>query len=187
MIVDRVNRVLLLLIGASALGVGTYAVGRAWGWWSSSEHALLGSGFRDWLDRSESWLPWVALAVAAVLLPLAPLWTVAQFAPLREQDRRLLIRHADGNDEIDLDAAAAMLDEDVQAVPGVVRCKSRIVTVRSTRRLVVELECRARADLAMVRRRVEQDALTRFEHVVGVSEIDTTVAVALSDAGSRVQ
>ena len=166
---DRLNRVLLSLLGLLLLAAGTtgllFGLG-AFGEQRSQSQVLSGEAERVLLDP-EWWLWPVVAVVLAVLGGLALCWLVLQLRTDRVGDLELTERRGEGETHVDAGAVTDALVDATEDVPGVERASARLVSRRGREQLVLTVRLADRADLASVRQQLADGPLTDLRRCLG--------------------
>jgi hypothetical protein len=157
---DRVNRVLLLLVGLVLLAAGAAAASTALGAFGESvtDRAVL-DGETDRYIRDHSWIWWALAGLCFLLAILALRWLVAQLTSHRV--RRVVLQHdrSEGHTVVRSSALSSAVEDDVEAFHGVRRARLELFGEQTApaARLVVDVE--DRADLSELRERIAHEAV----------------------------
>ncbi len=177
---DRVNRVLLTLLGLVLLLAGAagllFGLG-AFGDTLAGEQVVAGEVERFVVDQAAWFWPVVA-AVSLLLALLALRWLVLQLQSDRVGDLDLTERRNEGETRVDGTAVTDALVAATEATPGVQSASARLVRVRGADQLVLLVRLADRAELAEVRRALAEGPLTDLRRALG-SETGPQVRVEL--------
>lgn len=183
---DRVNTVVLSVLGLVLAGVGAYGMARGYGALGENRatDAVLTNSVRDFVARNDDWF-WPLAAAASVLTAWIGLrWLAAQ---LRHSSVSHISVRAEGAGRTELSAsgAAAALARDVEAYPGVKAARARVTDDSPTPEIQLTVEVHDDADTAEVRRRIEEHALARFTTALEVPGVRPRVHLRLADRAPR--
>lgn len=184
--VDRLNRAVLTLLGLALLATGAYGLARGYGAFGdiSAHEPVLTDDVRSFVSRNAGWFWPVAAMVSVLVAWLGLRWLVAQLhAPAVH---RLPVR-ADGPGRTDLVAAgaAAALAADIEEYPGVRGARARVVGDDPSPEIDLTVDVGDDADVAVVRRRIEEHALARFRTALDLTEVRTRLHVRLAEPAPR--
>lgn len=183
---DRLNTTVLSLLALVLLGVGGYGLARGYGAFGDSPAAdpVLTDDVRAYVSRNANWF-WPLAAVASVIVAWLGLrWLLAQIhAP---GVSRLSVR-ADGPGRTELVAsgATAALARDIEGYPGVRAAKARMVDDHPSPEVDLTVDVAEDADVAALRRRVEEHALPRFQGALQLTEVRPRLHLRLAEPAPR--
>lgn len=183
---DHLNAAVLTVLALVLLGVGTYGLARGYGAFGDGPAAdpVLTDDARRFVARNADWF-WPVAAVASLLVAWLGLrWLVAQVtAPAVH---RLPVRaDGPGHTELLASGATAALARDIEAYPGVRSARARMVSDHPAPEVHVNVDVHDDADIAAVRRRIEEHALTRFRHALDVTDLRPQVHLRLAERAGR--
>ena len=112
-----------------------------------------------------SWLPWAAAAAAVVVALLGLWWLLAQFRVDWSTQLDLTGDRPDGNTTLSAGALTDAAEDDAASILGVTGASASLRS-QPTRRLGLTVDLAAFADLGEVRRRLEQQTVTRTRQVI---------------------
>ena len=183
---DRVNRVLLVLLGLLLLATGGVAVATALGAFGEaiSERAVLDRESDDYL-RENPWIWWAVAGVCLLVAILALRWLFAQFTTNRVGRVVLQRGRPDGDTVVRGAAVSSAMEEDVQAFHGVRSARVQLHGDQTapTARLVVGVE--DRADLAALRQRIEHEAVPSLRQCLDAPSLPVHVRLQLSGGRAK--
>ncbi|WP_163512346.1 alkaline shock response membrane anchor protein AmaP [Fodinicola acaciae] len=168
--VDRVNRIVLGLLGLALLGGGGFGL-----FLGFRRSDVLATG----LPRGV-WL-WPSVAGVAVVLALLGLWwALAQLRTDRVSRLELAVDPAAGSTTLLSRALLDAVGNEIADYPGVWRATARLAGRPSRPLLVVRVTVEPGADLGAVRHRVEAEAIA---HARAALETDIPVRLEFAMAG----
>jgi len=159
--VDKTDRVLLSLLGLSLVVVGAVGLALSFGAFRDrpASQPVLPEQVSDFADTT-GWFWWAAAAACILVGVLALWWLLAQTRTDRVGHIDVTVDEADGTTAVPAGAVTSAVQEEVGSFLGVHRAAARI-RGRSTHRLELVVDLDERADLAEIRRRVEQETAPR--------------------------
>jgi hypothetical protein len=183
---DRLNSAVLTVLALVLLGVGGYGLARGYGAFGDrrADDPVLGDDLRDFVTRNGNWF-WPLAAVASLLLAWLGLrWLLAQLST--PTVTRLPVR-ADGPGYTELlsSGATAALARDIEGYPGVRSAHARLVGDDPVPEVEVTVDVHDDVDVPAVRRRIEEEALTRFRDALELTQLRSTVHVRLAERAGR--
>jgi hypothetical protein len=182
---DRLNAAVLTLLALALLGLGGYGLARGYGAFGDARAAdpVLTDDMRRFASRNADWF-WPLAAVVSLLLAWLGLrWLLAQIAT--PAVHHLPVR-ADGAGRTELLAsgATAALARDVETYGGVRSARARMVGDHPPE-VEVTIDVHDDADVAGVRRRIEEHALPRFRTALELADVRSRVHVRLAERAAR--
>lgn len=186
MAADRTNRVVLgttglLLAGAGVTGLltGFGALGAA-----AAQATLYDNAVGTFFGRHGAWA-WPVVAVALVVLAVLALrWLRGQLLPDRAGDLDL-DSGPQGRTRLSSAALTTGLTQEIESYRGVDSARARLHGDPEDPDLAVTVTLEDRADLAEVRRRVEQDALAHARQALG-RDLPIRLDVDVTPSGRQV-
>ncbi len=183
---DRLNTTLLTVLALGLIGAGAYGLARGYGAFGDARAAdpVLGDDVRDLVSRNADWF-WPLGAVLSLLVAWLGLrWLLAQIAT--PTVTRLPVR-ADGPGRTELSAsgATAALARDIEDYEGVRGARARLVNDHPSPEVEVTVDVHDDADVAALRRRIEEHALTRFQTALELQHLRSKVHVRLAERAGR--
>lgn len=183
---DRLNRVLLTLLGLLLLAAGVTGLVLGSG--------VLDEGFADrrvladdtvgFVEDNAGWI-WPLVALAAVLLALLALrWLVQQLRTDRVDDLDLTEYRNHGEVHVNSAALTDAVVDAVEQCPGVDNASARLIRVRGSEQLLVHVRLADRTDLAAARRALADGPLTDLQQVLGDLAPPVRVELEPSTKGS---
>ena len=167
---DRGNRAVLIVIGllltaagglGLALSYGAFGLGRA-------RQPVLTPATRDFVHRNHGWF-WLAVAAAAVVLGLLALrWLLTQT----------------GTDRV-ANALTAAVSGEIESYHGVRQAGARLLHDPRSPDLILSVAVNDRADLAALRRRIEEEAITHARRAVGREVLPVQLQLRLAPSPDR--
>lgn len=166
---DRGNRAALTLIGlllaaagglGLALSYGAFGLGRA-------KRPVLTSAERDFVHRNSGWF-WIVVAVVSILLAVAALrWLLRQVGTDRVGDLPLETDPSQGETTLHAGALTSAVSEEIEGYRGVRHAAARLLRDSRNPDLVLSVAVNERADLATLRRRIEEHAVANVRRAAG--------------------
>lgn len=183
---DRVNRVLILLIGLALLAAGAAALVTGLGGFgqSAADRAVLDGESDRWL-RENSWVWWALAGLCLLVAVLALRWLFAQLTTNRISRVVLQRDRAEGHTVVRRTAISAAVEDDVEAFYGVRHARLELYGAQAapTARLVVDVE--DRADLSELRERIEREAVPSLRRCLDSPSLPVHALLRLRGDRSR--
>jgi len=170
---ERLNRVLLAILGLCVLAAGVYTLLRSWGSLgdTAADDPLFTGAARDWVQRNEDWFWPVAAGVATFIGFLAFRWLLAQLRTDRPGNSDLAWSTPTGQTRIRASAIADAVADDVESVPDVEKATVRMVGDEQQPELHLFIDVRDDASIADVRDQLENRALPRLCTAIDQSNV----------------
>lgn len=183
--VDRVNRILLTMLGLLLLvgGVTGLAAGLGGLGDDIAERAVATNDTSDWLDRN-GWFWWALAGLALLVGVLAVWWLLAQLRVARVGRVALEPESSDGYTELSGGALSAAVAADVERLPGVRRATTSVTGGREAPHVGVTADLDETARLPEVRMLVERETVPRLRHALG-GETPVDVRLRLAPQSRR--
>lgn len=183
---DRLNAGVLTVLALALLGAGGYGLARGYGAFGEARagHPVLTDGVRDFVSRNSDWF-WPLAAVLSLLGAWLGLrWLLAQLAT--SAVGHLPVR-ADGPGRTELLGAGATsaLARDIEEYPGVRSASARLVGDHPVPEISVTVDVHDDADIAAVRRRIEEHALVRFRSALELTKLRSQIHFRLAERAGR--
>jgi len=183
---DRLNSVVLTLLGLALIGAGAYGLARGFGAFEErrAQDPVMSEEVRSFVARNANWFWPVAAVVSLLVAWLGLRWLLAQFST--PTVNRLPVR-ADGPGHTELlsSGATTALARDIEEYQGVRSAHARLVGDHPVPEVGVTVDVHDDADVPEVRRRIEEHALARFRGALELSELRSTVHVRLAERAGR--
>ncbi|MFN0091308.1 MAG: hypothetical protein ACKVWR_13730 [Acidimicrobiales bacterium] len=187
---DRLNRSVLGLLGAIALGLGAAALAAGWGAFGDdvADGPVLSADLRDWVRTNATWF-WLAVAAAALLAALAGWrWLRRQLRPAEVIHRIELERSERGMTELRAVAAADALAADLESDPEVLGARVRLRSGLPDPKVMIELDAPEDSDLAALDGRVRARFVERFRQALDAEVVHAHLRFRLvASRGRRVR
>ncbi|MCY7365538.1 MAG: alkaline shock response membrane anchor protein AmaP [Frankiaceae bacterium] len=183
---DRLNRVVLTLLGLLLLSLGVLGLLPALGVLGErSDDLVLPRDVEDFVTNNAGWL-WPLVALLLVLLALIALrWLVQQLRTDRVGDLDLTRDRANGETHLRASAVTDALTTAVEQMPGVESAAARVIRRHGSRVLLLKVRLADRADAAQVRRALAHGPLAELRTVLGgLSWPDVRVELEPTSKGS---
>jgi len=184
--VDRVNTTVLSILALVLLGIGAYGLARGYGAFGDDRRtaSVLSDDVRDFVSRNTNWFWPVAAAASLLVAWLGLRWLMAQIH--RPAVSRLRVQaDGPGATEVVASGAAAALAADIGAYPGVRGVRAHMADAHPSPEVDITLDVDDDADLADLRRRVDEHALARFKSALDLPELPTRVHLRLAGEAHR--
>jgi hypothetical protein len=185
--IDRINRVLLLLLGLAALAGGVVILlmsVRVFGD-KRADQPVLRQATRDFADRNAGWF-WAAIAIAAGVLALLALrWLIAQAATQRISSLSLEPDRSHGHTKLSTGALSDAVEEEIERIRGVSRATARMLGKPGDPLLRLDVKLGDDGDLGYIRSRIEQDSIPNARQALGMSQLPVWVRLAVTPEQQR--
>lgn len=183
---DRVNALVLTVLALILLGVGAYGLARGYGAFGDARAAdpVLTEDVRDLVTRNSDWF-WPLAAVLSLFVAWLGLrWLLAQLAT--PAVGHLPVR-ADGPGRTELagSGATAALARDIEEYPGVRNASARLIGDHPVPEISVTVDVHDDADIAAVRRQIEEHALARFRGALELTKLRSQIHFRLAERAGR--
>lgn len=183
---DRLNSALLTLVALALLAVGGYGLARGYGAFGDARAGdpVLGENVRDFVSDNSNWF-WPLAAVLSLLVAWLGLrWLLAQLSTATVG--HLPVR-ADGPGHTELlgSGATSALARDIEDYPGVRSVSARLVGDHPVPEVAITVDVHDDADVAAVRRRIEEHALVRFRGALELTKLRSQIHMRLADRAGR--
>ena len=183
---DRLNAAVLTLLALALLGAGLYGLARGYGAFGDARAGdpVLSDDIRDFVSRNSDWF-WPLMAVLSLLVAWLGLrWLIAQLSTAAVG--HLPVR-ADGPGHTELlgSGATSALARDIEGYPGVRSASARLVGDHPVPEISVTVEVHDDADIAAVRRRIEEHALDRFRSALELTKLRSQIHLRLAPRAGR--
>ena len=183
---DRLNAAVLTVLALVLLGVGAYGLARGYGAFGDAQagDSVLTDDVRDYVSRNSDWF-WPLAAVLSLLGAWLGLrWLLAQLSTTAVSH---LPVQADGPGRTELlgAGATAALAGDIEEYPGVRSASARLVGDHPVPEVSVTVEVHDDADIAVVRRRIEEHALVRFRSALELTKLRSQIHFRLAERAGR--
>jgi hypothetical protein len=183
---DRLNAAVLTVLALVLLGVGAYGLARGYGAFGDARAGdpMLTDEARSYVSRNSDWF-WPLAAVLSLLVAWLGLrWLIAQLSTTAVG--HLPVR-ADGPGHTELLGAGATsaLARDIEEYPGVHRASARLIGDHPVPEISVTVDVGDDADIATVRRRIEEHALVRFRSALELTKLRSQIHLRLAPPAGR--
>ena len=183
---DRLNATVLTMLALVLLGVGAYGLARGYEAFGEDRASdpILTEDVRDFVSRNSDWF-WPLAAVLALLVAWLGLrWLLAQLSTAAVG--HLPVR-ADGPGRTELlgSGATSALAHDIEGYPGVRSASARLVGDHPVPEVSVTVDVHDDADIAAVRRQIEDHALVRFRSALELTQLRSQIHLRLAERAGR--
>ncbi len=184
----RISRAGLILIGLILLAGGGTALARG----LDAFPAVLGRAGAALLSHAQTRYPaghawvWPAAAAAAAVIALLALWWLA--AQTRANTVRRLSLEPDrthGVTVLPADAATGVITDELESYPGIQRASATLQGSPAAPRLQLSVTVEDHADPAILRTRIEAEALAHLRTALELDTIPTVLRIRFSPAHHR--
>ena len=180
------NSAVLTALALLLIGVGGYGLARGYGAFGDARASdpVLTDDVRDLVSRNSDWFWPLAAALSLLVAWLGLRWLLAQLTTATVA--HLPVR-ADGPGHTELlgSGATSALARDIEEYPGVRRASARLVGDHPVPEVEVNVEVHDDADMAAVRRQIEEHALVRFRSAVELTKLRSQIHVRLAERAGR--
>ena len=176
---DRLNRLLVALLGLLLLAGGVLALVRSFGGFGArlADDRLLTDAQTRFAERTSPWF-WVAVAAVALLVALLALrWLLAQLRSDRIGDIELEPDPRTGATTLHPGAVTAAVCEEIESYRGLRRARPRLLHDQPHPDLVLDLDLDDRAHLPATRRRIESEAVPHTLQALGLGHLPTRLTL----------
>jgi hypothetical protein len=184
---DRLNRVVVALLGLLLLAAGVATLVRSFGGLGHrlAHEPLLTRADSRFAHRNAGWF-WPGVAVVALLVALLALrWLLAQLRSDRVARVELERDVRRGRTTLHAPAVTAAVCEEIESYRGVRSARARLLHDPTRPDLVLTIELDERADIGETRRRIETDAVAHTRQALGLADLPTRVVLRPAVAGPR--
>lgn len=189
MITDRVNRVLLVLIGL-VLTLGGAAIlvfGSGLAGADLSQRRLANPAARQTLTGLDTWI-WIVVAAAALVLVVGGLyWLRLQLKVDRISSVRLDPDHRTGHVDLAARALTSAVEADAEAGPGVQNAHAQLISRRGRTQLRLTVRLNPHVDLHDARQHLETVVIDRARHALQPDPLPTRLRLDIARSGERVR
>jgi hypothetical protein len=179
--VNGVNRALIGLLGIVLLATGAMGLVWSFGAFGHGRHPLLPQGMRDFA-RHQHWFWWAAAVGCLIVALLSLRWLFAQLSTDRVGRLDLTTDDRDGLTTVSAGALTDAVETEVEGLRGVTGASAHLRDQRG-RRLTVAVDLADYADIAEVRRTLEDRIVARARQAVDDPALP--VDIELRPAASR--
>lgn len=173
---DRTNRTMLILFALVLIAAGGVGVAAGYGALGSvTKHgALTANRVSAFIGRNGNWLWPVAALVAIAVLLLALRWLLTLlFTTDRAHDIALVKSGGAGRSTLSGSALTRAVSDEISSYPGVDSARARLLGDPEEPELAVSATLEESADLAGLRRRIEDEALAHARQATGRAAMAT--------------
>jgi hypothetical protein len=185
--IDRLNRVILTLLGLVALAGGIIILllsVRVFGD-KQADQPVLRQSTRDFADRNAGWF-WTAIAIGAAILALLALrWLFAQAATQRVSSLSLEPDRSAGHTKLSTGALGEAVEDEIERVRGVSSASARMLGKPGDPLLRLDVKVGDDGDLGYIRSRLEQDTIPNARQAVGMDRLPVWVRLAVATEQRR--
>lgn len=184
---DRLNRVMLALLGLLLLAGGVVALVRSFGGFGDvyARDSMITRAEGRYVDRNGAWL-WTVVAVAAGVIALLALrWLLAQLRSDRVSSLELESDDRLGTTTLQSSAVTSAVCEEIESYRGVSSAKARLLHSAEQPDLVLEVSLDERADIAATRSRIESEAITHARQALDKPGLSAQLTLKPAAAGPR--
>ena len=185
---DRLNRTLLAILGLLLLAAGLYGLLRGGGAFGQdqADDPLLLEGVRDFVGDNAAWFWPLAAVLSLVIAYLAYRWLRAHIRSGPAVGHINLASDSPlGWTRVRAAGAADALSSDIESYPGVLSASARVLTDGTQPEVELGVEVTDDADLAEIRRRIEEHALPRFRRALEVEDLLAQIRFNLGEPAGR--
>lgn len=184
--IDRINRILLIVLGLIFLGAGVGGLLVAAGVFgqAAAHTSLVTEGMRDYAHANDGWY-WGAWAGGAFLLAVLSLWwLLAQSGSSRVSSLQLEVDRSRGSTRLQSAALTDALEDDVTAYHGVNEATARILGSPREPLLRLDVALDASADIGSIRERLETQAIPRVRQAASVLDLPVWLRLEIASTAA---
>src|SRR3954447_18021598 len=184
--IDRINRILLILLGAIFLAAGVIGLLVAAGVFgqTAAHTSLVTDGMRNYAHDNAGWY-WGAYAGGAFLLAaLALIWLFAQSGSSRISSLQLETDRSRGATRLQSSALTDAVEDDVTAYHGVHDATARLLGSAREPLLRLDVSLDESADIGSVRDRLETQAIPRVRQAASVHDLPVWLRLEIASAAA---
>lgn len=186
--IDRVNRFLLGLLGLLLLAASVAGLLTSFGLFGrrAATRAVFAGAVPRFVGRNGVWV-WIIIGLISVLVALVALrWLLAQLSTPKVRDLDLEPDRAAGSTTLAASAVTSAFCDEVSGYRGVAGTRAQMTTDPRYPELRATVVLDERADLALVRERLETQALARVRQAMDDPELPAYVDLKVeAGRGSR--
>lgn len=184
---DRLNSTVLTLVGLASLGLGAYGLARGYEALGERQASdpVLGQTVRDLVSRNDDWFWPLAAAASLLVAYLGFRWLLAQVHTPHPARLRLSSDPELGTTDVAAPGAAAALAADVEEYPGVRSARARLLSEGPSPEVDLTVDLHDDADVADVRRRIDEHALRRFSEALQLTALRPRIHLRLGEPAGR--
>jgi hypothetical protein len=179
--VDRVNRVLLILLGllCIAAGVMIFLVGGGVFGDDQRHKVLLRLAMRNWVD-DHAWL-WIIIGVASGILALLAIrWLWSQASTKRVLALQLEPDRSHGHTRLAAGALNEAVAEELERIRGVSGASARLLGSPRDPLLRLDVKLNEDADLGFIRSRIEEDTVPHARTAASLNQLPVQLRLSVA-------
>jgi len=183
---DRLNSAVLTVLALVLIALGGYALARGYGAFGDQRamDPVLTDDVRSFVSRNAAWF-WPLAAVVSLLVAWLGLrWLVAQIHSPAVSHLPIAAQGA-GRTEVAAPGAAAAPAHDVGTYAGVHAARARITDDDPSPEVDLTVDIHDDADAVALRRRIEEEALTRFRAALEIPQLGSRIHLRLAEPAGR--
>jgi hypothetical protein len=177
---DRLNRIVLCIIGAFLVGIATYGLLRSYGVFSdaSAHEPLLLDDVRRWVGRNDEWFWPAVAAVTLVIAYLSLRWLLAELRPAASV-RRLQVPEPSSDDDIMVTTSGLTraIAEDLGREPGVQDARVALLDDGDPVELLVDVDYSEDTDVGTLRHALRVRTLPHLRETLERPDVHSHVRV----------
>jgi hypothetical protein len=187
---DRLNRVVVSVLGAVLIAAGVYGLLRSFNWQDvlgrgAEDDPLLLDGVRNAFADND-WLWWLVALGALAVAWVGWKWLRLQLLPTPSLTTMHLPTVDRSRTELSAAAVAAAVERDLEADPDITSARVRVVGTDEAPELDLRVGASDRAAAPVVRSRIETTVLPRARAALERDDLTATVRIRLGDPSERV-
>lgn len=184
---DRRNRLIVTVVAVVLLAIGSFGLARSWGLFGGDDGAgpVLDADLRRSVIVNAGWFAGAAVFLALVVAWLGWRWLRLQMAPQSSLRELHLATAEGGRTSLEAQAVTEAVQRDLQDGPGIGAVRVRLIGHARSPALDVGADVASDADLAAVRRHVEDYVLPRARAALSHHDLAANVTLRLGDPSSR--
>lgn len=184
--IDRINRIVLILLGAIFLGAGVVGLLVASGVFgqSAAHTSLVTDGMRSYAHDNAAWY-WGAFAGGAFLVAaLALIWLFAQSGSSRVSSLQLEIDRSRGATRLQSAALTGAVEDDISTYYGVNEATARLLGSSREPLLRLDVALDESADIGAIRDRLETQAIPRVRQAASVLDLPVWLRLEIASTAT---
>lgn len=179
----RLDRVVLTLLGLLLTAAGVLALLVGFGVFGDRlrERPVFDNLVGRYFSDNGTWL-WPVIALVVLLLAyLALRWLIGQLRPTRTGDLQLEPHGADGRTTLASGALTGAVAGEIRDYRGVTGASARLVGENTDPRLHLRVQLDSRADVAALRRRIEDSAVAHVRAAMDDPDLPVRLDLVVTD------
>ncbi len=185
---DRLNRVLVSIVGLLLMAAGVYVLLRSTGAIGDRDAPVLSNDIRDWARDHRRWLFAGAAALAAVIALLGLWWLVAQTRRWEHRSQDITYRAeqpAEWRATVTADALESMLTDEVEGHDAVQDVRARVHLEADEPHVELRVAAERGTDLPALTRWIDEEVLAEASGALERPLLPARIRYRLVEPGGR--